>query len=120
MPFIASPLQRVHEILQRIQCAYSKQLETLLLTVASLLVVRSPQTNPDNVECLKTCCGALAILAKDEGNKLIIVRDGVRLILALMEAHAAKVSTEDTLKVMLSTVYALLSADRRRALDTAA
>ena len=44
----------------------------------------------DNVECLKTCCGALAILAKDEANKLLIARDGTRLILSVMEAHATR------------------------------
>ncbi|CAM9888827.1 unnamed protein product, partial [Discosporangium mesarthrocarpum] len=48
------------------------------------------QTNPDNVECLKTCCGALAILAKDEANKLLIARDGTRLILSVMEGHATR------------------------------
>ena len=44
----------------------------------------------DNVECLKTCCGALAILAKDEANKLLIARDGTRLILTVMEGHATR------------------------------
>ncbi|CAM9531679.1 unnamed protein product, partial [Hapterophycus canaliculatus] len=43
-----------------------------------------------NVECLKTCCGALAILAKDESNKLLIARDGTRLILTVMEGHATR------------------------------
>jgi len=42
------------------------------------------------VECLKTCCGALAILAKDESNKLLIARDGTRLILTVMEGHATR------------------------------
>lgn len=48
------------------------------------------QTDTDNVECLKTCCGALAILAKDESNKVLIARDGTRLILAVMEGHATR------------------------------
>lgn len=42
------------------------------------------------MECLKTCCGALAILAKDEANKLLIARDGTRLILTVMEGHATR------------------------------
>ncbi|CAM9668975.1 unnamed protein product [Ectocarpus sp. 4 AP-2014] len=60
------PQQRVHGILQRMQ------------------------TDLGNVECLKTCCGALAILAKDESNKLLIARDGTRLILTVMEGHATR------------------------------
>lgn len=48
------------------------------------------QTDLGNVECLKTCCGALAILAKDESNKLLIARDGTRLILTVMEGHATR------------------------------
>lgn len=48
------------------------------------------QAETDNVECLKTCCGALAILAKDETNKVLIAKDGTRLILKLMECHMTR------------------------------
>lgn len=64
-------MNRVHDILQRIQA------------------------NPENVEGLKACCGALAILAKDEGNKLLIARDGTRLILTVMEAHRRKADMQE-------------------------
>ena len=58
-----SPLHRVQEILIRLK------------------------QHPNDVETLKTCCGALAILSRDEPNKLMIVRDGLRLILSTMSAH---------------------------------
>ena len=45
------------------------------------------QQHPDDVDTMKTCCGALAILSRDEANKLMIVRDGLRLILSTMSVH---------------------------------
>lgn len=45
------------------------------------------QDNISNVDALKTCCGILAILSRDESNKLQIARDGIRLIVAIMEMH---------------------------------
>jgi hypothetical protein len=59
----SSPLTRVQEILFRMQ------------------------QHPDGVDTMKTCCGALAILSRDEANKLMIVRDGLRLILSTMQVH---------------------------------
>lgn len=41
--------------------------------------------NPRHIESLKTCCGVLAILSRDEANKLLIARDGIRLICAVMD-----------------------------------
>ena len=54
-------MHRVHEILQRMV------------------------DNPRHIESLKTCCGVLAILSRDEANKLLIARDGIRLICAVMD-----------------------------------
>ena len=58
-----APLNRVHGILFRMQ------------------------QHPNDVDTLKTCCGALAILSREEPNKLAIVRDGLRLVLTTMSAH---------------------------------
>ncbi|GMH63199.1 hypothetical protein TrST_g12401 [Triparma strigata] len=54
---------RVHEILQRMQ------------------------ENMSHVDSLKTCCGVLAILSRDEANKLLIARDGIRLLTTVMNTH---------------------------------
>ncbi|CAM9852349.1 unnamed protein product, partial [Choristocarpus tenellus] len=78
---LSAPLQRVHDILQRMQ------------------------TNPENVECLKTCCGALAILAKDEANKLLIARDGTRLILTVMEGNATRPDLQVKGRIWLCAAY---------------
>ncbi|CAM9356747.1 unnamed protein product [Chrysoparadoxa australica] len=53
------------------------------------------QENSDNVECLKTCCGALAIMAKDEANKLLIARDGTRMVLSSMELHGGRADLQE-------------------------
>jgi hypothetical protein len=45
------------------------------------------QDNLANVEALKTCCGILAILSRDESNKVQIARNGVRLVVQMMEMH---------------------------------
>ena len=70
----SSPLTRVQEILFRMQ------------------------QKPDDVDTMKTCCGALAILSRDEGNKLMIVRDGLRLILSTMQIHSRR---EDLLEAVV-------------------
>ena len=58
-----APSSRVHEILQRMQ------------------------ENVAHVDSLKTCCGVLAILSRDEANKLLIARDGIRLLTSVMNTH---------------------------------
>ena len=58
-----TPSSRVHEILQRMQ------------------------ENVSHVDSLKTCCGVLAILSRDEANKLLIARDGIRLLTSVMNNH---------------------------------
>ncbi len=62
----SSPLNRVNEVLQRMQ------------------------DNLNHVDALKTCCGILAILSRDEANKLQIARDGIRLIVLIMESHIGR------------------------------
>jgi len=66
-----SPLNRVHEVLQRMQ------------------------ENIDHIESLKTCCGILAVLSRDEANKLLIARDGMRLIITVMQSHLGKVDLQE-------------------------
>ena len=68
-------------------------------------LVSLSQTDLGNVECLKTCCGALAILAKDESNKLLIARDGTRLILTVMEGHATRPDLQVRLFCQESPVF---------------
>ena len=50
-------------------------------------VLQRMQDNISNTEALKTCCGILAILSRDEANKLQIARDGIRTIVNIMELH---------------------------------
>jgi hypothetical protein len=45
------------------------------------------QENMSHVDSLKTCCGVLAILSRDEANKLLIARDGIRLLTTVMNTH---------------------------------
>jgi len=45
------------------------------------------QENLAHVDSLKTCCGVLAILSRDEANKLLIARDGIRLLTSVMNTH---------------------------------
>ena len=75
-----SPLNRVHEILQRMI------------------------DNPRHIESLKTCCGVLAILSRDEANKLLIARDGIRLICSVMEQH---VERHDLLEAACDLLWSL-------------
>lgn len=63
---VASPLNRVHEILKRMQ------------------------DHIHHIESLKMCCGVLAILSREEANKLLIARDGMRLLCNIMEQHLAR------------------------------
>jgi|TARA_B100000482_G_scaffold178377_1_gene149426 hypothetical protein len=63
---VTSPLNRVHEILKRMQ------------------------DHVHHVESLKMCCGVLAILSREEANKLLIARDGMRLLCSIMEQHLAR------------------------------
>ncbi|KAJ1458442.1 armadillo-type protein [Pelagophyceae sp. CCMP2097] len=76
----ASPLNRVHEILQRMR----EQIH--------------------HVESLKMCCGVLAILSRDEANKLLIARDGLRLLRSMMDQHAARA---DLLEAACDLLWAL-------------
>jgi uncharacterized membrane protein YgcG len=62
------------------------------------------QQKPDDVDTMKTCCGALAILSRDEGNKLMIVRDGLRLILSTMQIHSRR---EDLLEAACDLLWSL-------------
>ena len=48
------------------------------------------QDHTHHVESLKMCCGVLAILSRDEANKLLIARDGMRLLCAIMEQHLGR------------------------------
>ena len=66
-----SPSSRVHEILQRMQ------------------------ENVSHVDSLKTCCGVLAILSRDEGNKLLIARDGIRLLTGVMGTHIGNAGMQE-------------------------
>ena len=51
---------------------------------------RLAQDHTHHVESLKMCCGVLAILSRDEANKLLIARDGMRLLCAIMEQHLGR------------------------------
>jgi len=53
------------------------------------------QENVSNVDSLKTCCGVLAILSRDEANKLLIARDGIRLITSVMNSHIQNPSLQE-------------------------
>jgi len=59
----------------------------------SLLQMSLLQDNMANVDALKTCCGILAILSREESNKLQIARDGIRLIVSTMEIHIGQHKT---------------------------
>jgi len=73
-------LNRVHEILQRMI------------------------DNPRHIESLKTCCGVLAILSRDEANKQLIARDGVRLICNIMDQH---IERHDLLEAACDLLWSL-------------
>lgn len=62
----------------------------LMCVVLACLLACVWQDNISNVDALKTCCGILAILSRDESNKLQIARDGIRLIVAIMEMHIGR------------------------------
>ena len=70
-PAQASPVHRVKEVLKRLEGS-----------------VGDPQS-------VKTCMGVLAILSRDEANKLLVARDGIRLILGAMEAHMECASLQE-------------------------
>ena len=65
------PINRVHDILRRLE------------------------DNTAQPEALKTCFGILAIMSREETNKLMIARDGMEIILTAMTAHVDKSDVQE-------------------------
>ena len=65
------PVNRVHEILRRMEDSSAQ------------------------VEAMKTCFGILAIMSREESNKMLIARDGIETILNAMTAHVDKTDVQE-------------------------
>ena len=47
-------------------------------------------------EAMKTCFGILAIMSREESNKMLIARDGIETILNAMTSHVDKTDVQES------------------------
>lgn len=59
-------------------------------------IIRRMDDNSSQSEAVKTCFGILAIMSRDEANKIVIARDGMETILNSMTAHVDKNDVQES------------------------
>ena len=65
-------------------------------------IVRRMDEYGSQAEPMKTCLGILAIMSREEPNKLVIARDGMETILNIMTLHVDKCDVQEV-RVRLRT-----------------
>ena len=53
-------------------------------------IIRRMEEYGSQADPMKTCLGIMAIMSREEANKLIIARDGMEIILNVMTMHVEK------------------------------
>lgn len=59
-------------------------------------IIRRMDDNSSQPEAMKTCFGILAIMSREDSNKLVIARDGMETILNVMTVHVDKSDIQES------------------------
>jgi hypothetical protein len=59
-------------------------------------ILKRMDLNSSQAEAMKTCFGILAIMSREESNKLLIARDGMEIILNAMTTHVDRTDVQES------------------------
>ena len=59
-------------------------------------ILKRMDLNSSQAEAMKTCFGILAIMSREDSNKLLIARDGMEIILNAMTIHVDRTDVQES------------------------
>ena len=59
-------------------------------------ILKRMDLNSSQAEAMKTCFGILAIMSRDESNKLLIAKDGIEIVLNAMSIHVDRTDVQES------------------------